>query len=48
MWADESKYTGDFFNNNIEGEGVYEWADGRMFEGEWKNNKMHGKGIFTW
>ncbi len=29
MWADGSKYTGDFFNNNIEGEGVYEWADGR-------------------
>jgi hypothetical protein len=28
MWADGSKYTGDFFNNNIEGEGVYEWADG--------------------
>ena len=38
----------DWFNNNIEGNGVYNWNDGRKFDGQWKQNKMEGKGVFTW
>lgn len=35
MWNDNSKYTGDWFENKINGYGVYEWPDGRRYEGEW-------------
>lgn len=51
------EYSGDFFDNTIQGfgntyiiigVGVYKWADGRKYEGEWLNGKMHGKGKFTW
>ena len=57
VWADESIYNGNFFDNNIHGFGglcglyfigVYQWSDGRTYEGEWKNNKMDGKGTFSW
>jgi hypothetical protein len=42
FWSDGSFYDGQFENNNIHGNGVYEWADGRKYQGDWKNNKMDG------
>jgi len=43
-FADASKYTGFFANNEIHGYGVYEWSDGRVYKGNWKQNKMNGTG----
>ena len=33
MWPDGSVYTGDFFENDLNGDGSYEWADGRKYVG---------------
>ncbi len=48
VWADRSKYEGQFRDNNIVGFGKYTWPDGRSYEGEWRDNMMHGQGIFKW
>ena len=38
----------EWFENKINGSGIYIWPDGRKYNGEWKDNNMHGKGIYTW
>jgi hypothetical protein len=35
IWADGSKYIGEFYLNKKHGKGIYEWNDGRKFEGIW-------------
>ena len=42
MWSDGSKYVGDWFDNKINGQGLYTWLDGRSYDGSWKDNNMHG------
>ena len=34
-WSDGSKYTGEFKNNEFEGEGILQWKDGRTYSGSW-------------
>ena len=41
-------YEGEWYENKINGTGVYVWPDGRKYDGEWKDNNMHGKGVYTW
>ena len=41
----ETNMQESFFNDNIEGYGIFTWQDGRQYEGKWKDNKMHGKGL---
>jgi hypothetical protein len=40
---DASFYEGDFFENDISGNGKYKWKDGKTYVGEWRSNKMNGK-----
>jgi len=44
-YTDGSKYIGDFFNGNPEGDGTIFYKSGDRYEGGWKNNAPHGKGI---
>ena len=32
-WLDGSSFSGDFFENRMEGHGVYVWPDKRRYEG---------------
>ena len=36
------QYKGQFKNNELCGEGVYNWKDKRVYTGGWKANKMNG------
>ena len=47
-FVDNSYYTGQFAENEIQGKGVYKWNDGRVYEGMWNASKMHGLGKLTW
>ncbi|CAD8129329.1 unnamed protein product [Paramecium sonneborni] len=47
-FADGSRYDGEFFQNDLHGEGTYIWPDNRVYKGQWKNNKMHGNGQMIW
>ncbi|MCQ2818890.1 MAG: hypothetical protein MJ252_16615 [archaeon] len=38
-------YTGDWKNNQKEGQGIYFYKDGSCYDGEWKNSKRNGKGL---
>jgi len=39
---------GQFIENEIQGQGVYNWPDGRIYTGDWVKNKMHGRGELKW
>lgn len=41
------KYIGEFRNNKIHGQGIYNFASGNKYVGEYKNSKKHWKGTFT-
>lgn len=41
-------YTGDWFENNKEGQGIYFYKDGSCYEGSWKNSKRDGKGLMVY
>ncbi len=47
-WLSENteNYTGEFFRDQYQGEGVYRWPDGRRYEGEFYANDKHGRGRF--
>jgi len=47
-WLKENteNYTGEFVDDQFQGEGVYRWADGRRYEGEFFANQKHGRGRF--
>ena len=37
--ADGSSYSGQFFDDVMEGEGTYRFADGRVYTGSWRNSQ---------
>lgn len=39
-------YIGNFFNNDLEGQGKYIWKGKFIYEGTWKENRMEGDGEF--
>ena len=45
-WFDKSVYEGDFFENEMEGDGVQSRPDGRRYTGSWKGSMMDGLGEF--
>lgn len=47
-WADGSTYTGQWFDNKINGYGTYLWQDGRKYFGQWNQNDMQGYGIYIY
>ena len=46
--SDGAEYSGEFAENQPNGQGVQTWPDGRRFDGSWKNGQMNGEGIFVW
>lgn len=40
MWADGSKYEGEYEEGMKHGTGKYNWADGSQYIGEWQENKI--------
>ena len=47
-WLDGRRYEGEWFENNMEGMGIYIWNDGRVYQGQYKDDKKHGFGVYTW
>jgi len=45
IYADGSKYVGDFQNGKANGIGKISYFDGDVYEGEIENGEMHGKGM---
>jgi len=45
---DDSCYTGQMVNDQLDGYGSRKWSDGKKYVGQWRDGKMHGKGAFTW
>jgi len=39
-------YSGEFRNDNFNGEGTYRWTDGTTYTGGWVAGKKHGRGYF--
>ena len=48
IYADGSKYEGEWREGLKHGEGIFTWNDGRSYVGEYKNDKKHGRGTYTW
>jgi hypothetical protein len=47
---DGSRYTGEFKNGEMTGEGFKQWADGRVYktyQGEFQFNSREGQGVLT-
>ena len=39
-------YTGQWYQNQMQGPGKMEYGDGTSYKGDWHMSKMHGEGIF--
>ena len=48
IWMDGLKYTGEWKNNKMHGQGTFINPDLSMYEGELKNDQRHGQGTWTW
>jgi hypothetical protein len=44
IMRDGSRYTGEFKNGEMTGEGFKQWADGRVYKGKFQDGELHGKG----
>ena len=44
----EERYTGDWVNDQMHGEGRYHFASSAVYEGNFQDNKFHGHGKYTW
>ena len=38
-------YKGEFFEDNINGNGKFKWNDQKIYNGSWVNNELSGYGI---
>jgi hypothetical protein len=46
IWADGSRYEGDFKSGKIEGQGTKVFSNGNTYIGWWKNDLQHGSGVY--
>ena len=47
-WDDGDKYTGEWRDDEKNGQGTYTYASGDKYVGEWKNGKKDGQGTYTY
>ena len=47
LWADGSKYIGNWRKNRANGKGRLIHADGDMYEGDWEDDEAHGEGKYV-
>lgn len=45
LYADGSKYVGEFMNGEPKGKGICYYANGDKYEGHWQNHAPHGEGV---
>ena len=45
LYADGSKYVGEFTNGEPKGKGICYYANGDRYEGLWQNHAPHGEGV---
>jgi len=48
LYPGNSKYVGQFKNDEPHGQGTFTFSDGSKYYGEWKNGKSNGNGTRTW
>ena len=48
IWADGSKYDGQWKDNDYHGQGIEIWADGSKYVGLWVKGKKTGQGTMIW
>lgn len=46
LTGNTENYTGQFVDDQFQGEGIYRWPDGRRYEGGFYANDKHGRGRF--
>lgn len=46
-WENGAKYTGEYANNNPNGQGTYTFTDGSKYIGGWKDGESGGQGTLT-
>ena len=46
IWADGSKYQGQFVQGQMQGLGRMIQANGSVYQGQWKNGMANGRGVF--
>ena len=47
LWANRSRYVGQFRKGNKHGDGKLIWQDQSTYHGGWKKGHMHGAGFQT-
>ena len=47
-WINNKKYTGNWKDGKMNGEGIMEWKDGTRYKGNYENDKKHGFGTINW
>lgn len=48
LFANGTRYFGDFENNKMHGRGRFIWASGTTYVGDWVCDEMHGQGAKIW
>lgn len=43
-----ASYKGYFFQDMMQGQGVYSWEEGKLYKGHWLQGQMSGRGRFEW
>ena len=46
--ANSKKYTGQWLNNKMHGQGHMIYSDGNQYIGEFESDQKHGKGKLIW
>ena len=44
--SDGCLYHGEFYQDKIEGTGVFKWPDSKEYNGRFVNNQMDGYGVY--
>ena len=47
VWANGTRYEGQWQEGRMYGNGIYTWVNGDVYEGQWENSVMHGQGKFA-
>jgi hypothetical protein len=48
IYADGSRYEGEWKNMKKHGKGMYQYANGDKYIGDWIDDRRTGQGVFTW
>ena len=46
-WLDGKSYTGEWFEDQMNGQGAKTYPDGKIYQGGWKDGESHGEGMLS-